>query len=38
MAKDPVCNMEVDPKNAAAQSNYQEQMIYVCAVGWWAAR
>ena len=33
MAKDPVCGMEVDPKKAAAQSNYKEQMIYFCAVG-----
>jgi P-type Cu+ transporter len=33
MAKDPVCNMEVDPKKAAAQSSYKGQMIYFCAVG-----
>jgi YHS domain-containing protein len=33
MAKDPVCNMEVDPKKAAAQSNYKGQMIYFCCVG-----
>ncbi len=33
MARDPVCNMEVDPKKAAAQSNYKGQMIYFCAVG-----
>jgi len=33
MAKDPVCNMEVDPKKAAAQSNYKGLMIYFCAVG-----
>ena len=33
MAKDPVCGMEVDPKKAAAQSNYKGQMIYFCAVG-----
>jgi Cu+-exporting ATPase len=32
MAKDPVCGMEVDPKEAAAQSNYKGQMIYFCAV------
>src|SRR6266511_1900270 len=25
MAKDPVCSMEVDPKKAAAQSNYKGQ-------------
>jgi P-type Cu+ transporter len=33
MAKDPVCNMDVDPKKAAAQSNYKGQTIYFCAVG-----
>jgi P-type Cu+ transporter len=33
MAKDPVCAMEVDPKKAAAQSSYQGQMYYFCAVG-----
>ena len=33
MAKDPVCNMEVDPKKAAAQSNYMGQMIFFCALG-----
>ena len=32
MAKDPVCNMEVDPKKAAAQSTYQGQTVYFCAV------
>jgi YHS domain-containing protein len=32
VAKDPVCEMEVDPKKAAAQSNYQGQMVYFCAV------
>ena len=33
MAKDPVCNMEVDPKKAAAQSQHKGQTIYFCAVG-----
>jgi YHS domain-containing protein len=33
MVKDPVCNMQVDPNNAAAQSNYKGQTIYFCAVG-----
>ena len=33
MAKDPVCSMEVDPKKAAAQSNYKGQTLYFCAVG-----
>lgn len=32
MARDPVCGMEVDPKKAAAQSKYQGQTIYFCAV------
>ena len=32
MAKDPVCGMDVDPKKAAAQSNYKSQTIYFCAV------
>ena len=33
MAKDPVCHMEVDPPKAAAQSKYQGQTYYFCAVG-----
>jgi P-type Cu+ transporter len=33
VAQDPVCKMEVDPKKAAAQSSYQGQTIYFCAVG-----
>jgi Cu+-exporting ATPase len=33
MAKDPVCSMDVDPKKAAAQTNYKGQTIYFCAVG-----
>ena len=32
MAKDPVCGMDVDPRKAAAQSSYQGQVIYFCAV------
>ena len=32
MAKDPVCHMDVDPKNAAAQSKHQGQTYYFCAV------
>jgi YHS domain-containing protein len=31
MAKDPVCHMDVDPKDAAAQSKYQGQTYYFCA-------
>jgi Cu+-exporting ATPase len=33
MAKDPVCHMDVEPKTAAAQSQYQGQTYYFCAVG-----
>ena len=32
MAKDPVCQMDVDPKSAAAESKYQGQTYYFCAV------
>lgn len=30
MAKDPVCNMDVEPAKAAAQSSYKGQMYYFC--------
>ena len=33
MAKDPVCQMDVEPAKAAAQSSYQGQTYYFCAVG-----
>jgi Cu+-exporting ATPase len=33
MAKDPVCQMDVEPKHAAAQSQYQGQTYYFCAAG-----
>ena len=33
MAKDPVCHMDVEPQTAAAQSTYQGQTYYFCAVG-----
>lgn len=33
MAKDPVCHMDVDPKRAAAQSKYEGQTYFFCAVG-----
>lgn len=29
--RDPVCNMQVDEKNAAAQSDYQGQTYYFCS-------
>jgi Cu+-exporting ATPase len=32
MTKDPVCQMDVEPKTAAAQSQYQGQTYYFCAV------
>ncbi len=31
MEKDPVCGMEVDPKTATAQSNYQGKTYYFCS-------
>jgi len=31
MAKDPVCNMNVDEKKAAATSNYKGKTYYFCA-------
>jgi YHS domain-containing protein len=31
MAVDPVCRMEVDPKQAAGQSTYRGQVYYFCA-------
>jgi Cu+-exporting ATPase len=33
MAKDPVCGMDVDPQQAAGQSEYQGQTYYFCAPG-----
>ena len=37
MAKDPVCGMDVDPKTAAAKSEYKGQTYYFCAPGCKAA-
>ena len=31
--KDPVCGMEIDPKDAAATSDYEGTTYYFCAVG-----
>jgi len=31
--KDPVCGMEIDPKDAAATSDYEGVTCYFCAVG-----
>lgn len=33
MAKDPVCNMEVDEKKAAATSVYKGKIYYFCVKG-----
>jgi len=32
-AKDPVCGMEIDPKDAAATSDYEGITYYFCAIG-----
>ena len=31
--KDPVCDMDVDPKTAAGKSEYQGQTYYFCGPG-----
>ncbi len=33
MTKDPVCGMDVDPKQAAGKSEYQGQTYYFCSAG-----
>ena len=33
MAKDPVCNMDVDEKKAAATADYKGKKYYFCAPG-----
>ena len=33
MAKDPVCRMDVDEKEAAATYEYKSKTYYFCAVG-----
>ena len=33
MAKDPVCNMDVDEKKAAATADYKGKTYYFCAAG-----
>jgi YHS domain-containing protein len=33
MAKDPVCNMDVDEKKAAATADYKGKTYYFCAPG-----
>ena len=34
MAKDPVCDMDVDEKKTAATSEYGGKTYYFCAKGW----
>ena len=31
MERDPVCGMQVDPRNAAATMEYQSQTYYFCS-------
>jgi Cu+-exporting ATPase len=33
MEKDPVCGMNVDPKKAAATSDYSDKKYYFCSTG-----
>lgn len=33
MQKDPVCGMQVDPKKAAGQSEYEGHTYYFCSDG-----
>jgi YHS domain-containing protein len=33
MVKDPVCGMEIDPKDAAGKSEYQGLTYYFCSLG-----
>ena len=33
MAKDPICGMDVEPKDAAATYEYEGETFYFCAVG-----
>ncbi len=33
MEKDPVCDMEVDPRTAAGKSEYQGKTYYFCSLG-----
>lgn len=33
MVTDPVCGMEVDPRSAAGQSEYNGQTYYFCSMG-----
>ena len=33
MAKDPVCGMQVDERNAAGKAEYQGKRFYFCSAG-----
>lgn len=33
MEKDPVCDMDVDPKTTTLKSEYQGKMYYFCSAG-----
>jgi len=33
MARDPVCGMDVDPKEAAGESEYKGETYYFCGPG-----
>ncbi len=33
MAKDPVCDMDVDPEEAAAKTKHKGETYYFCAPG-----
>ena len=33
MEKDPVCGMDVEPKNAAGKTDYQGKTYYFCSLG-----
>jgi YHS domain-containing protein len=33
MEKDPVCDMDVDPKTADGKSDYQGKTYYFCSLG-----
>lgn len=33
MEKDPICGMDVDPKSAAGQSEYEGKTYYFCSSG-----
>ena len=33
MVKDPVCDMDIDPKTAAGKSDYKGQTYHFCSTG-----